>query len=318
MALFFFAKAQPKENRQSAKKTVMTKFSRIMIAFDLSEMDSQLLRFTRTIKDLIDIKKMYFLHIMPDLSLPKNVDLEFHKLFSSEYPVDEKIEDKIKYEVEEIFGKDNDLDYDIEVVEGEPYQKLIHWAGIKEVGLLIVGRKKESEGSGITARRVARHAASNILFVPEEARKAIHRILVPVDYSENSARAMQAALDMKKKAVEPIEVIAVHIIDLPPADYYMRPIEGTGFVKMLEDSAKSAFKKFLEKNSWPEDDIMPVYIHNSYNSTAAHLSEFADQENIDLIIMGAQGHSAFNSFLFGSVTEKLLTKCDNKPILIVR
>lgn len=295
----------------------MTTFNRTMMACDLSDMDRHMLRFIKTIKELVDIKKLYFIHIMPDVNLPKNADLEFHKLFSSEYPVDEKIEDKIKLDIEEVIGSENGLTFDIEVVEGQPYQKLIHWSEVKEIGLLVVGRKKESKGSGITAKRVARHARSNILFVPEGSSEEIKRILVPVDYSENSARAMKTALKIQRRAGGNIEIQALHIIDMPPADYYMRPIEHTGFIKMLEDSAKKAFNEFMNKNEFPTDKVEPVFVDNMYNSTAAHLNDFAENENIDLIIMGAQGHSAFNSFLFGSVTERLLNKSE-KPVLIIR
>ncbi len=295
----------------------MTAFNRVMMACDLSDMDKHMLRFLKTIKGAVDIKKVYFIHIMPDVTLPKNADLEFHKLFSSEYPVDEKIEDKIKLDIEEVLGGEHDLSYDIEVVEGQPYQKLIHWAEVKEIGLLLVGRKKESQGSGITAKRVARHAHSNILFVPEGSSETLQRIMVPIDYSDNSARAMKVALDLQSSAVEDVEIIALHIIDMPPADYYMRPVEHTGFIKMLEDSAKKAYNDFMKKHEFDSEKVEPVFIDNMFNNTAAHLSDYAEEENMDIIVMGAQGHSAFNSFLFGSVTEKLLSKCE-KPVLIIR
>jgi nucleotide-binding universal stress UspA family protein len=295
----------------------MIVFNRAMMACDLSDMDKHMLRFFKTIKDAVNIKKLYFIHIMPDVTLPKNADLEFHKLFSSEYPVDEKIEDKIKLDIEEVLGSEHNVDYDIEVVEGQPYQKLIHWAEVKEVGLLVVGRKKKSQGSGITARRVARHAKSNILFVPEDASDSVKRILVPIDYSDNSARAMRTALNIQSRSEEEVEVIGIHIIDMPPADYYMRPIEHTGFIKMLEDSAVKAYKEFMKKHAFASAEVEPVFIENMYNNTAAHLNDYSMDENIDLVIMGAQGHSAFNSFLFGSVTEKLVDKIE-KPVLIIR
>ncbi len=296
----------------------MNTFNRVMIACDLSEMDVQVMKYIKLISDLINIKKTYFIHIMPDVSLPRNTDIEFHKLFSTEYPVDEKIENKIQLDIEGTFGEEKNMDFDIEVVEGQPYQKLIHWAGIKEIGLLVVGRKQESKGSGITTKRVARHAKSNILFVPENSASSIHKILVPLDFSENSARALKVALDIQKRSSEKVDIHAVHIIDLPPADYYMRPTENTGFIKMLEDSAKKAYNEFVNKNDWGMAKILPVFVENMFNNTAEHLSDYVEKENVDLVIMGAQGHSAINSFFFGSVTERFLNKNSDKPIFIIR
>ena len=274
----------------------MNTFNRLMIACDLSDMDAHVFKYVSRIRELINIKKAYFIHIMPDVSLPGHADIEFHKLFSSEYPVDEKIHNKIQLDIEEFFTGEKELEYDIEVVEGQPYQKLIHWSDVKEIGLLVVGRKQESKGSGITAKRVARHAKSNLLFIPENPATEIRKILVPLDYSENSARAMKVALDIQNKSLEKVEVVALHIIDLPPGDYYMRPIENTGFIKMLEESAIKAYNEFIEKNDWEKARITPVFVENIYNNTAVHLSEYADTEQADLIILGAQGHSAINSF----------------------
>ncbi|WP_158598231.1 universal stress protein [Falsibacillus albus] len=52
-------------------------------------------------------------------------------------------------------------------------------------------------------------------------------------------------------------------------------------------------------------------------SPADSISEFADREQVDLIVMGNSGHSGLKKFFIGSVSEKV-TKHAHCPVLIVK
>lgn len=296
----------------------MKQFNRTMVALDLSLMDEKLLRYVAFIAPLIDIHKIYFLHAIPDFTAPKNVDVEFQKLFAPEYPVDEKVRDKIAAEVQEAFNGSAVADMGIEVVEGKPYEKLLHWTEVKEIDLLVVGHKNISDGSGITPRRVARRSECNLLFVPDESEPALRQVVVPIDFSQNSRRALEVALQIKRQLPD-TTVRCVYVVDLPPADYYIRPFQDTGYRRILLESAQKAYRDFLEENGFSEEQLEEAeFIPNEYSNIAGHLSDYVEQHPADLVIMGAQGHTALERFIFGSVTEKFLEKCKNKPVLVVR
>ena len=53
-------------------------------------------------------------------------------------------------------------------------------------------------------------------------------------------------------------------------------------------------------------------------STAGQLVSLCDDYKADLVIMGAKGHSAINSFLIGSITEKFIQMNEKSAVLIVR
>ncbi len=297
---------------------IMNNFDRTMVALDLSSMDEKLICYSAKIGELLGVKKVYFLHAIPDFTMPRNADVEFQKLFSPEQPVDERVHQKIEAKVRKVFDGKSSPDQSIEVVEGKPYDRLLHWAEIKEIDLLVVGHKKESEGSGITPKRVARRSPCNLLFVPPENLENIQRILVPVDFSDNSARALQAALAMKNEIPE-IAVQCIYIVDLPPADYYIRPFDNTGFQRLLLESAQEAYRDFLSEAGVDSAKLEEAaFIPNEYSNIAAHLEEYARQHQADLIVMGAKGHSGIENFIFGSITEKLVERSKEKPVLIVR
>lgn len=295
----------------------MQSFQRVLIALDLSGMDDYLLGALRKLAAPLGVEKAYFLHVMPDFTVPKDVDVEFHKLFAPEYPVDEKVRDKLALDIQEKLGENLELETSLEIREGKPYNKLLHWTEVKEINLMAVGHKKTSEGSGITARRVARHAKCSVLFVPEKEVGEIKNILVPVDFSANSARAVRTALELKKGSAN-TTVTCLYIIDLPPSDYYMRPLQNSGFRGVLRESAENAYQKFLKNYELEESALQVEFLENSYSNIAVHIDEYAQNNEFDMLVLGAQGHSLLESFIFGSVTEKLVDKNKEQPILVIR
>lgn len=295
----------------------MKTMNRIMLAFDLSDMDKRILQFTDQLVNWIGASKMYCLHVMPDMEFPKNEDLNFHNLFTSKYPVDERVRDKINRDIGTHLSTD-DVDIDIEVIEGKPYRKLLRWTQLKEVDLIVVGKKRNSNGSGITAKRVARHTDCNILFVPEVIPGTIQHIMVPIDFSESSVKALQFAMEMKKNANSEINVTAIHIMEAAPVDYLGEPIYDTGFNKILSASAHEAYRRVLDNWQISHKDLTFINVEDCYGGVAKGILEYADVNGVDLVITGAQGHSALNNFLFGSVTEKLVERNKDKPVLIIR
>ncbi len=288
----------------------------ILIGADLSEMDQRLMQAARLFVPIWQTEKIYLLHVMPDFTLPKEAGTDFHKRFAPDQPVDEKVKIGLEKTASKVFGTVVDA-VTVDVREGKPYQKLLHWMEVKNASLLIVGHKSSRRGSGITARRVARNVAADVLFVPEKNRKIIERIVVPVDFSENSTRAVQAALHWKRH--HPATAIdMVYFIDMPPSDYYVGAARDAGLRAVLKDSAKAAYKRFMTEFQLDEREVQMHFVDNAYSNISLHIDEFAQEKEADLIVIGAQGHSAFERFLFGSVTEKLVGENREHLIWVVR
>jgi nucleotide-binding universal stress UspA family protein len=295
----------------------MLAFKRVLMAFDLSEMDLQLLQFIKRHSFALGIKKLYALHIMPDFTEPTHPEVDFQKRFAPESPVDERVKSAIQARIAEVFGEKPAFEIDVEVREGKPYEKLLHWAKVKEVDLLIMGKKRLSEGSGITAKRVARNVHSAVLFVPDGAGSAIENLVVPNDFSENAARALETALTLSQ-AMNGQPVHSLHIVDLPPGQYYNRSTPDRGYLGVLMESARLAAAKFREAHGIGDDDIVDVFQENSRNNMASHILSYASDHAETLLVMGAKGHTPFETFLYGSVTERIAQGVEGQPLLIVR
>lgn len=295
----------------------MTTFSRTLVAMDLSVMDPKLLQWVGTLDSKFGFQKVYFLHVMPDFSAPKNVDIEFHALFSTDYPADEKAHDRIAEDIEKILGKRPGLEIAVEVREGKPYQKVIHLSEAKDIELLVIGRKKQSEGSGISARRIARAAKCNVMVVPENAAVKLQHIMVPVDFCDLSAKALRVALELAQNNPD-IKITALYVMDLPPSNYFERPYANKGMQEMLHKAANETFDNFLaEFGDMSTVALEKVILDNTLDHTARHITSFSLQQHADLIIMGAQGHSTWDNLWFGSVTEHVVEMAAS-PVLVIR
>jgi nucleotide-binding universal stress UspA family protein len=295
----------------------MARFKRTLIALDLSKNDATMLRTVANLVRHLEIEVIYLLHVMPDFTKPMNMDVEFYKLFNPDYPVDEKVRDKLKMDFEEIFKPEKPLESNADVLEGKPFEKLIHWIEIKLIDLLVVGQKKVSLGSGITAKRVARATKTNILYIPENQSGVIRRILVPLDYSKEGVNALRTALDLSY-SIGNVEVTALHVIPQPSAIFYDPTWEYGAFQQALRTSAKHSFDLFINENGFEGHRLNAVFLDDDYNSISRHIHEYSVENHTDLIVMGAMGHTALNNLIFGSVTESLVERCKEKMILVTR
>lgn len=295
----------------------MNSFKRILIALDLSATDQQLLQVARQAIDLFQPEKLYFTHIVPDLNFPTHVEVEFHRLFAPETPVDEKVKERLTKTVQSALGRPPGVEIEIDVIEGKPYTKLMHWLEVKHIDLLVLGKKVHSQGSGITARRVAAQAECAVLFVPEQTPASLREALVPVDFSENSGRALQTALAFRK-ALPDLGVTALHITELIPAGYTYNYREYDNFNQFLVEAAEQSFDDFLPEYANQPETVKTAVYQNDRGNLADRLAELAQELKADWIVLGARGHTALERFFFGSVTEKLVEGPLPVPVLIVR
>lgn len=295
----------------------MKNFSRILVALDRSPMDSYLIGIARRVSDLFGASKVYFVHIIPDLGLSKSARAEFQKRFEAGIPIDEQVKALLQEEIQTHWGPGGTAEWSLDVPEGKPFEKLLHWQEVKQIDLLIIGQKSKSLGSGITARKLANQSRCHVLFVPETSKGMGKRILVPVDFSEDSAKALKLALQWKSMDEE-VQVTAFHVTDLLATGYYLNRQEYENFNRFLADTAKDSFREFLKENQIPENSLEVVILRNDEGKTSERILEYARENGFDWIIAGAQGHGAIERFFFGSVTEKLVSQALPAPTLVVR
>jgi nucleotide-binding universal stress UspA family protein len=140
------------------------------------------------------------------------------------------------------------------------------------------------------------------------------RILVAVDGSKNSARAVKYALMLAKNSNAAI--LAVNVVDLSS----IFKILPTKTKKELIRLGKEESCRILDsmKNMAKQSD-MPVKTEVIESSTSAGTAilNYSKQNGIDLIVIGAGEKSKATKVLLGSVASKVVAYA-TCPVLVVR
>ena len=134
------------------------------------------------------------------------------------------------------------------------------------------------------------------------------RILVALDGSHFSERALEQALSMAKICNS--RLFAISVVDLYPEDMALAP--------GLEEKLSEDVRKTLERAKQAADK------ENINCETIVHMggpaNEFIVQEakdrDIDLIVMGTHGKTAFERVVMGSVTERVIGQAPC-PVMVV-
>jgi nucleotide-binding universal stress UspA family protein len=148
------------------------------------------------------------------------------------------------------------------------------------------------------------------------------KILVAIDGSEQSMNAADYAIAMAKKE-DNSKLIALHVLFSQTGYAYTTTMFGlitpSSINKILEDAKHEAqhwLDKIKEKIS--ENDIeLKTEVVVSPISVVGAIVDYAEHENVDLIVIGSRGRSGFKKLLLGSTASGVITYA-TCPVLVVK
>ncbi len=144
--------------------------------------------------------------------------------------------------------------------------------------------------------------------------RAIKKILVAVDFSNQSREALLVAADLAQRYEASLEL--VHVLEMMT---YALP---EGYVVPTPEQFEQVTTILLQQLSAAEDDARkagaPV-VHSTLlqGSAAADVLRFATEGGIDLVVMGTHGRTGLKHLLIGSVAERVV-RAAPCPVLTVR
>jgi universal stress protein A len=160
-----------------------------------------------------------------------------------------------------------------------------------------------------------RNGALPPISVPEVNLK---KILVPVDFSKQSRKAMEYGLSFARQFNA--EVLLLHVLEFAPA---AMPVSPASPMPIIHDAmTQTAWRESAAKQlaEWRNESGTPIAVKASVRdavSAHAEIVKAAEEENVDLIILGTQGHTGLARFLIGSTAEKVVRHA-SCPVLVVR
>jgi nucleotide-binding universal stress UspA family protein len=157
---------------------------------------------------------------------------------------------------------------------------------------------------GSVAERTLRNVTRPILAVKEDAARAaepIRRILLAVDFSPDSDRAVELIAELAGRLGAHVDV--VHALNLPH-DHFAS-LAGLGVE--LEQKIRGTVSEALDAVGMKlEKRNVPVTLITRPGRPSAVIAEMARESGCQLIAMGSRGRSGLAHVLLGSVAERTL------------
>jgi nucleotide-binding universal stress UspA family protein len=150
------------------------------------------------------------------------------------------------------------------------------------------------------------------------------KILITVDGSEQSMDAADYAIVMAKKEDNNAQLIALHVLFSQTGYAYSANMFGlvtpSSINELLEDAKNEAqqwFDKIKEKLYENRDIQLKTEVVVSPTSVVSAIVDYAERENVDLIVIGSRGRSGFKKMLLGSTASGVVTYA-TCPVLVVK
>jgi nucleotide-binding universal stress UspA family protein len=157
------------------------------------------------------------------------------------------------------------------------------------------------------------------------------KILVAIDGSEMSMRAAAYAIDIaniKGKEEKNVQLIGLTVIDLTNLSYsFFATASGYYEAEKLEEKRKEAqqlldkVEKLAVKENNTNNNVNIQFkseiIEDPISRVGSAIVDYAERENVDLIVIGSRGRTGFKKMLLGSTASGVVTYA-TCPVMIVK
>jgi nucleotide-binding universal stress UspA family protein len=147
----------------------------------------------------------------------------------------------------------------------------------------------------------------------------ISKILVAIDGSEHSFKASGYALELAKSFGA--QLYAVTVTYIPASDHLSQ--KEVLSKSLVEDSSNNSMK---DAGNWfenftqnaKEDNIqLKTELINSARPVDYVILEYAEEQKIELIVVGTRGKTGFKKLLLGSIASSIITYA-HCPVMVVK
>ncbi|WPR77616.1 universal stress protein [Algoriphagus sp. NG3] len=286
---------------------------KMVVCLDQTSLDQTLIQHAAFIAQVNQTKKIYFVNVIKNLSIPKEVLEEFPNLV--ENMVNER-QEAMEAMVKEHFTGPKGVSLNYIVKEGSLSKKILKLAEEKSADMILIGRKVTLPGTGVASSRLARRASCSLLIVPEGSATKVQKLLVPSDFSDYSKDALEEAILIAEKHGN-VEIVCQNVFTVP-SGYHYTGKSYEEFTQIMRMHAEINFKKFIRKIDTKGRKITPVYTQDVNDDPVEEIVAKAKEIGADGIIIGAKGRTAATALFLGSMAERLIQYNDSIPLLVTR
>lgn len=284
----------------------MKNFNHWLVCLDLSKMDEILVGYSSFLSSVKKPKTITFLHVIESGPTAMEIIDQFPEIETKEQ-FEEIIRNELNEKIYEHFSGTS-IETRLIIKEGKPTDQIIQVVGSLEPDLLLMGKKVGYIGEGVIPKRILKYVPTSLLFIPENCRYSLESILVPVDFSEQSAKGLETAQHLVQNGT----IIAQHIYEYRAQFFpYMLSEEEK---QHIDDEISREKEKFIEEYDIP-GDVNFVLSRRKQGRLADLVYEQSINQQSDMIILGSKIKKLPN-LIRHDFTDKMVGYAFGIPLLI--
>jgi nucleotide-binding universal stress UspA family protein len=209
------------------------------------------------------------------------------------------------------------------VCRGSPADEIIKTCQSTGVDLAVVGLKGTSDAPefllGGVAHKVIKYAPCSILVAKKES-EAINKVLVPLDGSKYSDEVVHFLLQMLlPRYTEVLVMMVVQSFASAFVKAYTLDLERDQQIiaELQKIEEKAAQRLMTEVESQFRKGGYKASSVVARGDPSQEILRKADQQNVDLVVLGAKGLTGVRNFLLGNVAQRV-SRYSKASVLIVR
>ncbi len=140
----------------------------------------------------------------------------------------------------------------------------------------------------------------------------LKRILVPIDFSEPSLKALRYAVPFAERFGATIYL--VHVIE---SSFFIADVQNVVLAMPQPELVENARKKLLSLADREIEELVPVSIEVRLGRSFDQIAAAAKELDVDLIIIATHSYTGLKHVLLGSTTERVVRHAPC-PVLTVR
>jgi nucleotide-binding universal stress UspA family protein len=153
---------------------------------------------------------------------------------------------------------------------------------------------------GSVAERTIRLAETNVMVARKAAQRGFKHVLVPTDFGDTAARALDLALELVDKhgAVE-----LFHCWELPGAGWATQDVKAAKGGSLREEVRAAVTARGRELAGTFKNRNIAITFVEREDEPAHGIQSYLDEGRHDLVVLGSHGRRGLRRFMLGSVAE---------------
>ena len=197
----------------------------------------------------------------------------------------------------------------LRVATGDLLPELLHHAAPLPADLLVLGARGSSFLRhillGTTAERLLSSSRVPMLVVKQPPHEPYRQLLVPVDFSASSLRALRLARTIAPRA----DISVLHVFEVPfEGQLRYAGVDESKIEHYRAIAHNQAWEKLRQLRSSAELDDARVELLVRQGDVSQRILEQEQEADCDLIVIGKHGKDAIEELLLGRVTRHVLTE----------